>query len=176
MTARFISWTLCVALLGSCAAPARPDGEVGSATPTASPSPPSSSPPSQQPQVVFANGAAVAVELAITPETRRRGLMYRRTLAEDRGMLFLFHHRDVQTFWMRNTHIPLDMIFIDGPPERAAYEVVGLVADAEPESDTPRSAGGPCRIVLEVPGGWAARHGVAVGAILRLVDVPSADP
>ena len=83
--------------------------------------------------------------------------MHRTSLADDAGMLFVFPETDEHSFWMKNTLIPLDMIFID--EDRV---VVGVVAGAEPLTLEPRSAG-VSRFVLEVNGGWAARHGVAVG-------------
>ena len=100
----------------------------------------------------------VAVELARTDAERERGLMFRRELAPDAGMLFLFDETAPHPFWMKNTLIPLDMIFIgeDG-------RISGIVARAAPGDLSPRSAGGPSRYVLEVAGGWAEAHGVAPG-------------
>jgi len=107
-----------------------------------------------------AGGAVeVALEVAATPAERERGLMYRSSLAEGRGMLFVFDQDGNHTFWMRNTLIPLDMLFIarDGM-------VVGIHANATPLSTANISVGKPSRYVLEVPGGWTARHGIAAGA------------
>ena len=125
------------------------------------------------PRVVVeaADGAhhPVAVELARTDAEHERGLMFRRELAEDAGMLFVFPDSAPRTFWMKNTLIPLDMLFID-----EAGVVAGVVRDAEPLTLTPRSPGPEisARWVLEVRGGWAARHGVAPGARVRFEDVP----
>jgi uncharacterized membrane protein (UPF0127 family) len=82
-------------------------------------------------------------------------------------MLFLFDETAEHAFWMKNTLIPLDMIFIgdDG-------RVVGVVSRTTPGSLEPRSAGGPSRFVLEVNGGWAAAHGVAPGDPVRFVGIP----
>ncbi len=110
---------------------------------------------------------AVTVELARTPEEQARGLMYRRELAEEAGMLFIFPTAERRAFWMRNTLIPLDMIFID-----EGGRVVGIVEDATPQTLTPRDPGEPARYVLEVKGGWARRHGVAKGARVRFENVP----
>jgi len=111
----------------------------------------------------------VTVELARTDAEHERGLMYRKELAEDAGMLFVFPDSAPRTFWMRNTLIPLDLLFID-----EAGVVAGIVRDAEPLTLTPRSPGPgvSARYVLEVRGGWAARHGVTPGARVRLEDVP----
>ena len=106
----------------------------------------------------------VAVELALTREARRKGLMGRESLAEGHGMLFVFDVDEVQTFWMRNTLIPLDMIFIAGPASGAGAKVVGIVHNAPPHSTQLRSVKAPSRFVLEVPGGWSRAHGLTAGA------------
>ena len=105
---------------------------------------------------------AVTVEVASTWEARERGLMYRRHLAQDRGMLFVFEEDAVQSFWMKNTFISLDMIFID-----AHRRVVGVVAGATPHSLDPRTVGRPSRYVVEVNAGWCKANGVAAGAEVR---------
>jgi uncharacterized protein len=109
----------------------------------------------------------VALEVAATPETRARGLMYRRELADGHGMLFVFDADQDHEFWMKNTLIPLDMIFIavDG-------SVVGVAPNATPLSTAGVSVGKPSRYVLEVPGGWAARRGIAAGDRVEFVGVP----
>jgi len=107
--------------------------------------------------------AEVSLEVAATPAERERGLMYRSSLAEGRGMLFVFDEDGNHGFWMKNTLIPLDMLFIarDGT-------VVGVHANATPLSTANISVGKSSRYVLEVPGGWAARHGIAAGARVEL--------
>jgi uncharacterized protein len=109
---------------------------------------------------------AVAVEVARTDEARARGLMDRARLDPEAGMLFVFDESELHTFWMKNTLIPLDMIFI-GDTGR----IVGIVPRAEPRTLTPRDPGVPSRYVLEVNGGWAAAHGVAVGDTVRFENV-----
>ncbi len=106
---------------------------------------------------------AVEVELARTPAELERGLMFRERLAPGTGMLFVFPATDDHVFWMKNTFIPLDMIFLD---EGGA--VVGVVERAEPLSASPRTIGTPSRYVLEVPGGFAAGHQVRTGDRARL--------
>ena len=105
----------------------------------------------------------VAVEVAATPEARRRGLMGRQSLEQGRGMLFVFDKVAVQTFWMRNTPISLDMIFISGEPSGAGAAIVGIVHEAEPRSHEIRSVDTPSRFVLEVPGGWSKAKGLHAG-------------
>lgn len=115
--------------------------------------------------VVTADGRRfdVTVELAATEEERAQGLMFRHQLGVDDGMLFLFPDEQVLSFWMKNTVIPLDMLFI-----RADGTIAGIVENAEPQSLKPRSVGKPSRYVLEVNGGWAKRNGVKAGDRVEL--------
>lgn len=109
----------------------------------------------------------VVVELARTPDELQKGLMYRTALADGRGMLFVFPDDRDHSFWMKNTLIPLDMIFIT-----ADGTIAGVRADATPLSLAPIAIGRPSRHVLEVPGGWAARHGIATGDRVELRGLP----
>ena len=111
-----------------------------------------------------ARRAAVRVELALTPARRELGLMYRNHLDENAGMLFVFPAPSRLTFWMKNTEIPLDMIFA-GP----SGIVVGIVANAEPYSERPVGPDAPALYVLEVNGGFCARHGVRAGDRMSFV-------
>lgn len=105
----------------------------------------------------------VEVELARTPAQREKGLMFRKKLNPYQGMLFLFDTQEVQSFWMKNTYIPLDMIFID-----EAMTVVGVVENAAPLTLTSRRVEAPSRYVLEVRGGFAATHGIGPGTRVKL--------
>ncbi len=142
---------------------------AGLAPACAASAPEPAAPPRPKVVVETAGGARheVLVELARTPEEQARGLMHRRELAEEAGMLFIFPESGPRSFWMKNTLIPLDLLFIDD-----AGAVVGIVRDAEPLTLTPRGVAAPSRYVLEVRGGWAARHGVDLGARVRLDGVP----
>jgi hypothetical protein len=100
----------------------------------------------------------VPVEVVRTEDERARGLMFRRELAAQQGMLFIFDQAEIQSFWMKNTYIPLDMIFIN-----EAMQVVGVVENAEPLTTTSRRVRDPSRYVLEVNGGFAKRHGITAG-------------
>ncbi len=102
--------------------------------------------------------AVVKVELADTPATREIGLMYRRELAADAGMLFVFPTPLAASFWMKNTPLALDMIFAD-----ATGRVIGLVEKAEPFSERAVGVEGLSKYVLEVSAGTAARIGVRPG-------------
>ena len=125
-------------------------------------------------QVIFhvsAGDVVVAVEIADSPAERSQGLMNRRTLATDHGMIFMFPADDVQSFWMKNTLIPLDMIFVN-----SALEVVGVVADAEPMTTTPRTVDAPAAYVVEVNGGFAAANGIASGVRMSLKGMSTSLP
>jgi len=99
-----------------------------------------------------------SVELATNGAEWERGLMYRKELPEGRGMLFDFEREAPVSFWMHNTYIPLDMIFI-----RADGSILRIAEDAEPLSDRLIPSGGPVRAVLEVIGGTARKLGIAPG-------------
>lgn len=110
-------------------------------------------------EIVSKNGVhAFTVELATDDEERSRGLMFRKELPEGRGMLFDFEHEAPVAFWMHNTYIPLDMIFIRGDGS-----ILRIAENAEPLSDRLIPSGGPVRAVLEVIGGTARKLGIAPG-------------
>ena len=111
----------------------------------------------------FGGAHRLTVEIADTSPLRTRGLMWRSELPEGTGMLFIFPAEVVQSFWMRNTLIPLDMVFID-----RRLRVVGVVQWAEPRTLTSRTVGKPSLYVLEVPGGWTSRNGVRAGSTVEL--------
>ncbi len=102
------------------------------------------------------------VELADTPEARSLGLMYRSHLDPDKGMLFDFGPPDPVSFWMKNTLIPLDIIFIG-----ADGRVVNVAADAIPGDLTPIDSDGAVTGVLEINGGEAAKLDIEPGDIVR---------
>lgn len=102
------------------------------------------------------------VEVADTPAKRELGLQYRRDLAPDRGMIFLFPKESKHSFWMKNTPIPLDMIFIG-----SNRKIVGIVEQAVPFSTDSRSVPAASQFVLEINGGLARRYGVKVGDSIR---------
>jgi uncharacterized membrane protein (UPF0127 family) len=98
------------------------------------------------------------VEIADDDAERNRGLMHRRSLAADRGMLFIFPNERPVAFWMRNTLIPLDMIFI-----RADGTIRSIAHETAPLDETPVPSGGPVLAVLEIAGGRARELGVLPG-------------
>jgi uncharacterized membrane protein (UPF0127 family) len=108
-----------------------------------------------------ADGAdhAVTVEVVREEAELRKGLMFRKHLDADAGMLFIMGEETVHTFWMRNTFIPLDMIFITRD-----MHVAGVAADTVPQTDDLRSVDDPSFYVLEVNAGWSKAHGIGAGA------------
>jgi uncharacterized protein len=101
---------------------------------------------------------AFSVELATNAAEREVGLMFRKELPEGHGMLFDFHDEQPVQFWMRNTYVPLDMIFIAGDGR-----VVHVAQDAKPMSDDLIPSVHPVRAVLEVIAGTARKMGIAPG-------------
>jgi uncharacterized membrane protein (UPF0127 family) len=99
-----------------------------------------------------------AVEMAVTPEETSRGLMYRRDLPEGRGMLFDFKREQEAAFWMKNTYISLDMIFIRGDGR-----IRRIAENAQPLSERLVPSGGRVRAVLEVIAGTAKKLALAPG-------------
>jgi uncharacterized membrane protein (UPF0127 family) len=116
-------------------------------------------------EIIAADGSALAtvqVEIADTEGKREFGLMYRRHLEEDAGMIFVFDHPQRLTFWMKHTEIPLDMIFAD-----ANGRIIGIVANAVPFSERQLSVAGDSQYVLEVNGGFCKRHRIESGVRLK---------
>ncbi|MBA7468211.1 MAG: DUF192 domain-containing protein [Bradyrhizobium icense] len=99
-----------------------------------------------------------SVEMATTEDEKQKGLMYRRELADGKGMLFDFSPEQQISMWMKNTYISLDMIFI-----RADGRILRIAENTEPESTAIISSGGLARGVLEVPAGTAKKYGIAPG-------------
>ena len=110
----------------------------------------------------------VRVELALTGPQRERGLMFRNHLEPDTGMLFLFPSSSPLTFWMKNTLIPLDMIFID-----SNRRIVGIVENAEPETETGRHVEGESQYVLEIGGGLSQKWGIGAGSTVDFKGLPA---
>jgi uncharacterized protein len=101
---------------------------------------------------------AVEAEIAVSPHDTERGLMYRRSMPDDHGMLFDLRTRGDHVFWMHNTCIPLDLLYADDDGF-----IVGIVENAPTLDDSARGVGCESRYVLEVNAGWCRRHGVKAG-------------
>jgi len=106
--------------------------------------------------------AQFTVEIADTDETRARGLMHRERMARSAGMLFIYDAPTEPSFWMRNTLIPLDMLFID--PEG---RITRIHHEAQPLDETPIPGGPNVLMVLEINGGLARRLGITEGSEIR---------
>jgi uncharacterized membrane protein (UPF0127 family) len=122
-----------------------------------------------EPEVVLSTRAGeqrVRVEIARNEPERQRGLMYRRSLDAGQGMIFLWEQPEKLKFWMKNTYIPLDMIFIGGDKR-----VVYVEENAEPLTTITRGPDEESQFVLEVPGGWARAHGVERGVPVKFVEI-----
>lgn len=124
--------------------------------------PPGPGPRTVEPTVVLRRPGGpelrVLVELAQTEPERTRGLMYRQSLEPGRGMLFLFEQPQPLKFWMKNTYIPLDMIFIG-----ADQKIVFIEENATPLTLESRGPDVNTQFVLEVPGGWCKQRGIGPG-------------
>ena len=108
------------------------------------------------------------VEVADTRYETTRGLMFRLRMAADWGMIFVFGDESPRSFWMRNTFIPLDMIFVD-----RQGAIVSVAEDAKPLEEGPKyQSRGAARYVIEVNAGYAKAHGIQAGQQIRLIDVP----
>lgn len=115
------------------------------------------------PEAKFAIEAEVAREL----EHRARGLMYRRRLDDDAGMLFVFEDYKRHPFWMRNTCLSLDMIYLDRDKR-----IVGIEENTRPLDDSTYDPGCASAYVVEVAGGWSRRHGVKPGQKVEFTEQP----
>jgi hypothetical protein len=114
-------------------------------------------------EVRLPNGARIQCEVMIRPEDMARGMMYRDSLAPDRGMLFVHTQPGAYTYWMHNVRIPLDIIWMD-----AARRIVEMSPNTPPcqkaAAECPHYGGGvESSVVLELAGGSIARHGLKVG-------------
>ncbi len=104
------------------------------------------------------------VELALTPQQQAKGLMGRTSMPEDAGMLFYFSSEDERSFWMKNTLIPLDMLFIN---KKGA--IINVHDSAKPNDQTSVKSGGPAIAVVELNGGTAKKLGIVKGDVVKHV-------
>ena len=110
----------------------------------------------------------ITVEVAADAGSRRRGLMFRESLPEDHGMLFIFPHEQPLAFWMKNTPLPLSIAYADDEGR------IVRIADMQPFELTRVTSGAPARYALEMSQGWFARKGVVAGDLLRRIPRPEA--
>ena len=104
----------------------------------------------------------IDVEVAMSPAERSQGLMYRSRMDDDKGMLFIFENDEMQSFWMKNTIIPLDILFID------SKGVINTIhSNTVPYSEKPIPSKGKSQFVVEVNGGYCSRHGIKEGDLIE---------
>lgn len=116
-----------------------------------------------------AGPTVVVAEVVKSSGRVQKGLMFRKFLPADGGMLFLMGEDDDHHFWMHNTYIPLDIMFITED-----LTVAGILVDVQPMDETSRGVGKTSRYVLEVNAGWSKRHGVAAGSTVHFDGVEAA--
>lgn len=115
-------------------------------------------------ELVFISGASsdtlavIDIELADDNVKRARGLMYRRSMPENGGMLFIQDHEEMQSFWMKNTYIPLDMLFVN-----ADKEIVTIHVNTTPLKEWSYASTEPALYIVEVNAGFTSRHGIRTG-------------
>ncbi len=109
----------------------------------------------------------IQIEIADEPDERSRGLMFRESLDALSGMLFIYPTPRIASFWMKNTLIPLDIVFVD-----AEGRVATIAPQTTPLSLKPVTSGVPVLTVLEVAGGEAERLGIAVGDAVEWTETP----
>ncbi|HTX43836.1 MAG TPA: DUF192 domain-containing protein, partial [Methanocella sp.] len=121
-------------------------------------------------EFVNANGTVttIYVEVADTPQAQQRGLMERASLDEHNGMLFVFSVDGPESFWMENTPLPLDMIFVNHE-----LAIVDINHNATPYSRDVFTSKESCRYVVEVNGGFCDKYGIGVGDRMRIYLKPS---
>jgi uncharacterized protein len=112
---------------------------------------------------VVINTDTVIAEVADTPESRRRGLMFRTELEGGRGMIFVFEEEGPQGFWMRDTYIPLDIAYLD-----RSQRIVDI-QHMEPHTEDSYESEYPALFALEVPQGWFEAQGIRVGDQARII-------
>jgi uncharacterized membrane protein (UPF0127 family) len=123
-------------------------------------------PPADHAFVIF-GADTVTAEVADTPGELSQGLMGRTSLPAGTGMFFVFQSEAIRSFWMKDTPIPLDIAFLN-----RLYEVVDI-QQMEPETETLHTSASAAMYALEVPRGWLADHGIAVGSRAQIVYGPS---
>ena len=107
------------------------------------------------------NGHQITAEVAATPEQRSTGLMHRFSLRPDHGMIFVFERPEPQSFWMKNTFIPLSIAFI-APDGRIIN-----IDDMAPHDETSHRSRGPALYALEMRKGWFAERGIGPGSVVK---------
>ena len=106
--------------------------------------------------------ATIDIEVADTEPDRNQGMMYRRSMADSLGMLFIFPRSEPRAFWMKNTYISLDIIFVDD-----SLRIVTIQKNALPFSEKSLPSSQPARYIVEVVGGFCDRQGIKEGDLIK---------
>lgn len=120
-----------------------------------------------QTRKMWIGSVPLTVEVADTPERQERGLMFRQSLKDGHGMIFIFRRERPQSFWMKNTFVPLDIGFFDKGKKLIDIQHMDAVGSV---MEVPKSyqSKGPAMYALEVPRGWFAKMKIREGAVFRL--------
>jgi hypothetical protein len=165
-SSRTLGALMIAVILMGCSEPARTAPE-----PRVSPEPETAAAaPVDLPRAVLADGTEITLELALTPGELATGLMFRPSLAPDRGMLLLFEVERYASIWMKNTLMDLDLIFLDN--NGAVVDVITGVPPCAAEPCPTYSPAAPARAVLEMAAGGAERYGIGEGDQLTFDRVP----
>ncbi len=105
----------------------------------------------------------VYVEVADDMQSQEKGLMYRTSMDHDKGMLFVFDQEARESFWMENTPLPLDMVFVDGN-----MNIIDINYNATPNSTNVFTSRSPCKYVVEVNGGYCNEQNVSIGDRIKI--------
>lgn len=114
--------------------------------------------------------AKIDIQIANTEFDRQLGLMYRKQMDEDKGMLFIFPVEENQSFWMHETYIPLDMVFVN-----ASKKIVTIHRNTQTLSDQSYPSTAPAKYVIEVNGGYCLKHNINVGDKINFIELNKND-
>ncbi len=177
---KYLSLILVAAIsITACAPDPKPSNQNTTATPNRATDQAPAPAPAAVPEPIFTKEGELAlldpsgkktitkidIEIAAGEEERQEGLMYRKSMSDKQGMLFLFDFPEEQSFWMHNTYIALDIIYISDK-----FEVVSIQKNAPPQSDKPLPSGKPAQYVLEINGGLSDKLGIKPGTKVAWTD------
>lgn len=158
MKIRMTFWPAIVAVAIAIAGCSGSGGDGGTPQQTAGTAPQTGLPTTAVRITSGSNTFEFNTEVAATPEQQQIGMMYRTSMKQDDAMLFVFDGQTFRSFWMKNTLIPLDMLFINSDKQ-----IVDINHNAVPESTTTFTSSAPAKYVLEITGGYCQEHGINVG-------------
>ncbi len=118
--------------------------------------------------IIELSGKRLEVEVAETPVQQQRGLMYRTSLDEGRGMLFIFPNEELRSFWMKNTFVPLSIGYFD--KNRRLFQTVDMAPSSKSQKSFPSYPSiKPAQFALEVPRGWFSKNKITEGAVFKFI-------